>query len=186
MGYRLSKIYTRTGDKGTTGLATGERVDKDDLRIETLGTVDELLSSIGLLIASLGDSDTLTATLQQVQHRLFDIGSEIALPGHVVITSELVSWLEERLDEENEKIPPLKEFILPGGSMAAANCHMTRAICRKLERRMVSLAKQTTINPYASAYVNRLSDLLFVYARAIARQDNGKEILWEPLKKKEA
>lgn len=191
MGYRLSKIYTRTGDKGTTGLATGDRVAKDHIRIETLGTVDELLSSLGLLIAMLPNEPDLTEVLQEIQHRLFDLGSEIAVPGRHVITETLVSWLEVELDKKNESLPPLKEFILPGGSMAAAQCHMTRSVCRKLERRLITLTqfcadqKEPELNPFAAAYINRLSDLLFVFARVIARLEGGQEVLWQPISKPE-
>ncbi len=183
MGFRLSKIYTRTGDKGQTGLGDGSRIDKDDLRIEVIGTVDEVLSSLGLLIEYLPRNDSLTGLLQQIQHRLFDLGGEIAVPGRSVMTAELTLWLEEELDALNSQLPPLKEFILPGGSKAAAHGQMARALCRRLERLMTSLNRRDQLNPHSCTFVNRLSDLLFVVARVLARRDGGQEVIWQPLPK---
>ena len=177
MGNRLSKIYTRTGDKGTTGLGDGSRVDKDDLRVETFGTVDELNSVIGLVLASELDTpirDCLTRT----QHELFDLGGELCMPGYTLIPEICVDQLEIDLDRFNEDLPPLKDFILPGGSESAARCHFARTVCRRAERLMVSLGKVENINKISLRYLNRLSDLLFVIARVLARTNGGKEVLW--------
>ena len=180
MGYRLSKIYTRGGDKGTTGLGDGSRVSKDSARMEAIGSVDELNSLIGILIAW-GISDDLQEKLTSVQHRLFDLGGELAIPGHEALTEEHTSLLEQQLDELNAELPPLKEFILPGGSKQAASCHYARSACRRAERRLTQLARQEgeIVRPEALKYVNRLSDLLFVMARVLARQDGGGEVYWE-------
>jgi cob(I)alamin adenosyltransferase len=177
MGNRLSKIYTRTGDKGTTGLGDGSRVDKDDLRVETFGSVDELNSVIGLVLASELDA-TIRNCLTRTQHELFDLGGELCMPGCILIPEECVTQLETDLDHFNEDLPPLKDFILPGGSEPAARCHLARTVCRRAERLMVSLAKVEDINEISLRYLNRLSDLLFVLARALARADNGSEVLW--------
>ena len=177
MGNRLSKIYTRTGDDGTTGLGDGTRVPKDDPRVEAYGTVDELNSCIGVLLAE-SLPQAITDCLKRVQHELLDLGGELCIPGHVAITAEHVARLEQELDAFNADLPPLKEFILPGGSRAAAACHVTRTVCRRAERRTYSLHTQTPVSPEALRYLNRLSDLLFVQARVIARADKGTEVLW--------
>lgn len=177
MGNRLSKIYTRTGDKGTTGLGTGERVDKDDLRVETFGTVDELNSIIGLVLASELD-EPVRDCLTRTQHELFDLGGELCMPGYTLIPDACVAQLEEDLDRFNEDLPPLKDFILPGGSEAAARCHLARTVCRRAERLMVSLSKVEDLNEVSLRYLNRLSDLLFVIARTVARANGGSEVLW--------
>ena len=177
MGNRLSKIYTRTGDKGTTGLGDGSRVDKDNLRVETFGTIDELNSVVGLVLASDFDGpvrDCLTRT----QHELFDLGGELCMPGHTLIPESYVAQLEADLDRFNEALPPLKDFILPGGSEPAARCHLARTVCRRAERLMVALAKLEDINEISLRYLNRLSDLLFVTARVLARADGNAEVLW--------
>ncbi|MDX1757467.1 MAG: cob(I)yrinic acid a,c-diamide adenosyltransferase [Marinobacter sp.] len=179
MGNRLSKIYTRTGDDGTTGLADGSRVGKNSLRVEALGTVDEVNSHLGLLIELLAGEDALIPLLQRVQHHLFDLGGEFAIPDSALITDGHVSWLEARLDELNGDLPPLKNFILPGGSMAAAQCHLARAVSRRAERIVVALAEQEAINAFGRQYLNRLSDLLFVVARVLARREGAREVLWE-------
>jgi cob(I)alamin adenosyltransferase len=177
MGNRLSKIYTRTGDKGTTGLGDGSRVDKDDLRVETFGTVDELNSVIGLVLASeLGDD--IRTCLTRTQHELFDLGGELCMPGYTLIPETRVNQLESDLDRFNENLPPLKDFILPGGSEPAARCHLARTVCRRAERLMVSLGKVEDINKVSLRYLNRLSDLLFVLARLLARANGGAEVLW--------
>ena len=177
MGNRLSKIYTRTGDKGTTGLGDGSRVDKDNLRVETFGTVDELNSLIGLVLTSdLGDG--VRACLTRTQHELFDLGGELCMPGYTLIPEACVDQLETDLDHFNEDLPPLKDFILPGGSEPAARCHLARTVCRRAERLMVSLAKVEDINEASLRYLNRLSDLLFVLARVLARANGGSEVLW--------
>lgn len=177
MGNRLSKIYTRTGDKGTTGLGDGSRVDKDNLRVETYGTVDELNSIIGLVLACDMDA-AIRACLTRTQHELFDLGGELCMPGYTLVPEACVDQLEKDLDKFNEDLPPLKDFILPGGSEAAARCHMARTVCRRAERLMVALARTEKINEVSLRYLNRLSDLLFVIARVLARANGGKEVLW--------
>jgi len=177
MGNRLSKIYTRTGDKGTTGLGDGSRVDKDSLRVETFGTVDELNSLVGLILAS--DLDELVRNcLTRTQHELFDLGGELCMPGYVLVPEDCVDQLEADLDNFNQDLPPLKDFILPGGSESAARCHLARTVCRRAERLLVSLAKIEDINEVSLRYLNRLSDLLFVIARVLARSNGGSEVLW--------
>ena len=178
MGNRLSRIYTRTGDDGTTGLGDGTRVPKDSLRVEAFGTVDELNSAIGVLLATPGIPPAVAACLTEVQHELFDLGGELCIPGHRAITAEKVTRLEESLDEFNDTLPPLKEFILPGGGPAAAACHMARAIARRAERRVWTLAKAESVSAEVARYLNRLSDLLFVLARVLARHERGAEVLW--------
>jgi len=178
MGNRLSKIYTRTGDDGTTGLGDGGRVSKDSARVEAYGTVDELNSSIGVLLATPEIPPGVVACLTEVQHELFDLGGELCLPGHHIITAGHVTRLEESLDEFNDALPPLKEFILPGGGPAAAACHLARAIARRAERRVWTLAKAESVSPEVAKYLNRLSDLLFVLARVLARHERGVEVLW--------
>jgi cob(I)alamin adenosyltransferase len=177
MGNRLSKIYTRTGDKGDTGLGDGSRVDKDSARVEAFGCVDELNSHIGLLLAQPAIPDRIRSVLTEVQHDLFDLGGELCIPGHQAIDAKHVTSLEQVLDELNAGLPPLKEFILPGGNAAAACAHVTRTVCRRAERRTVTLARIETVNAQAIAYLNRLSDLLFVIARTLARAAGG-EVLW--------
>jgi len=177
MGNRLSKIYTRTGDKGTTGLGDGSRVDKDDLRVETYGTVDELNSLLGLVLTC-EMADEIRACLTRTQHELFDLGGELCMPGYTLVPETCVDQLETDLDHFNEDLPPLKDFILPGGSEAAARCHLARTVCRRAERLMVSLAKVEAINETSLRYLNRLSDLLFVIARVLARANGGKEVIW--------
>ena len=177
MGNRLSKIYTRTGDNGTTGLGDGSRVDKDNLRVETFGTVDELNSMVGLVLAS-EVGDPILACLTRTQHELFDLGGELCMPGYTLIPEICVNQLEADLDKFNEDLPPLKDFILPGGSESAARCHLARTVCRRAERLMVSLAKVEDVNEVSLRYLNRLSDLLFVIARVLARAHGGKEVIW--------
>lgn len=186
MGNRLSKIYTRTGDDGTTGLGDGSRVAKDSIRVEAYGTVDELNSALGVLLAVPGVPAEVTACLTEVQHQLFDMGGELCIPGHTAITATLVTQLEQALDAFNEPLPPLKEFILPGGGPAAAACHLARAIARRAERRVWSLARTETVSPEVVKYLNRLSDLLFVLARVLARHERGTEVLWRHDRSKQA
>jgi cob(I)alamin adenosyltransferase len=178
MGNRLSKIYTRTGDAGTTGLGDGGRTSKTANRVRAMGDVDELNSIVGVL-----RTDALPARLDSallaVQHDLFDLGGEISIPGSSLLPDTAVDRLEAMIDEWNSTLPPLKEFILPGGSRAAAHCHLARAVCRRAERVVVELANDDDINESLLRYVNRLSDLLFVLARALARHDGGEEILWD-------
>ncbi len=179
MGHRLSKIYTRTGDDGTTGLANGERVDKCDDRVEAFGTVDETNSALGLLLAEPDLPAAIRAPLARIQHELFELGAELSLPGYRQISAEYVGRLERELDALNEDLPPLKEFVLPGGNRAAAICHVARTICRRAERRAFAVAKIASVNPELLRYLNRLSDLLFVMARCLARLDGGAEALWQ-------
>jgi len=178
MGNRLSKIYTRTGDDGTTGLGDGSRTDKDGPRVAAYGTTDELNSIVGMLLA-LSVPDDVRSVLNEVQHHLFDLGGELCIPGHQAIQDEHVVWLEETLDHFNDALPALKDFILPGGSQAAATCHLARTVCRRAERLVVSLQRVEEVPPFSMKYLNRLSDLLFVIARVIAREDGGSEVLWQ-------
>jgi len=181
MGHRLSKIYTRTGDNGTTGLGDGTRVAKDHPRVEAFGTVDELNSAIGTVLAyELPDS--VRDCFNKVQHDLFDLGGELCVPGHTIISNDDVTYLETVLDELNDDLPKLKEFILPSGGLATSHCHLARTICRRAERRCWTFNDSGTINTYALAYLNRLSDLLFVVCRVLARFENGTEVLWQPKK----
>jgi len=178
MGNRLSKIYTRTGDDGTTGLGDGSRVPKDSLRVEAYGTVDELNSAIGVLLAITGLPSEASRCLTEVQHELFDMGGELCIPGHTAITPAQITRLEEELDAFNEQLPPLKEFILPGGGPAAAACHLARTVARRAERRVWTLARAEHVSADVPKYLNRLSDLLFVIARVLARHERGAEVLW--------
>ena len=175
MGNRLTKLYTKTGDDGTTGLGDGSRTTKDSSRIEAVGTVDELNSWIGLLIAELPSDEPLIEPLTDIQHRLFDLGGELAVPGFQLIEAEMVSDLEALCDQLNEELPPLKEFILPGGSKSAGLCHMARAVARRAERIIVTLSKEEAVGDALKQYINRLSDVLFVMARQLARRDGGKK-----------
>ena len=177
MGNRLSKIYTRTGDKGVTGLGDGSRVDKDSLRVEAYGTVDELNSAVGLVLAADLPAEVRDC-LTRIQHELFDLGGELCMPGTTLIPDRYVDGLENALDGFNEDLPPLKDFILPGGSEAAARCHVARTVARRAERRVVSLAHNEAVNDATIRYLNRLSDLLFVIARVLARREGGSEVLW--------
>ena len=179
MSNRLTKLYTKTGDDGTTGLGDGSRTTKDSSRIEAVGTVDELNSWIGLLIAELQSDEPLIEPLTDIQHRLFDLGGELAVPGFQLIKAEMVSELEILCDQLNEALPPLKEFILPGGSKSAGLCHMARAIARRAERIIVTLSKEEAVGDDLKQYINRLSDVLFVMARQLARRDGGEEVFWK-------
>ena len=183
MGHRLSKIYTRTGDKGDTGLGDGSRVDKDHIRVEAFGTVDELNSIIGMILAH-DIPETVTECLNKVQHHLFDLGGELCIPGHTALDATYISYLEETLDHLNEDLPNLKEFILPSGGHATSACHLARTVCRRAERRVVTLARDEEVSPHSISYLNRLSDLLFVTARVLARNENGSEVLWQPYQDK--
>jgi cob(I)alamin adenosyltransferase len=178
MGNRLSKIYTRTGDDGTTGLGDGNRVRKDHDRVEAYGTVDEANSAIGLILGVPGIPAEVSRCLTEIQHDLFDLGGELCIPGTRVIKPEQVTRLEQALDGFNDPLPPLKDFILPGGGPAAAACHLARTIVRRAERRVWTLADSEAVNAEVPKYLNRLSDLLFVVARVLARHENGSEVLW--------
>ena len=179
MGHRLSKIYTKTGDDGTTGLGDGSRISKDHPRTEAMGDVDELNCHIGLLIEQLPEDDDLRPILERVQHDLFDLGGELAVPGYELVKPERVTALETHLDHYNEDLPPLKNFILPGGSTSAGQCHLARAVCRRAERHLVSLHTTQPINETPRQYLNRLSDMLFVFARVLSRRDGTSEVLWQ-------
>jgi cob(I)alamin adenosyltransferase len=183
MGNRLSKIYTRTGDDGSTGLGDGTRVPKENLRVEAYGTVDEANSAIGVVLAVAALPPAIARCLTDVQHDLFDLGGELCIPGHRMIEAAQVDRLETELDGFNDALPPLKEFILPGGGPAAAACHLARAVCRRAERRCWSLARAESVSAEVLKYLNRLSDLLFVLARVLARHENGSEVVWRRSKK---
>ncbi len=178
MGHRLSKITTRTGDKGETGLGDGSRVPKDGIRIAALGDVDELNSSIGLLLAEPLPADIREA-LVAVQHDLFDLGGEIAVPGYTSLTQRQIERIEGELERCNADLPPLKEFILPGGTRAAALAHLARTVCRRAERCLVALARTESVSELARIYLNRLSDLLFVLGRYLNRAAGESDVLWQ-------
>jgi cob(I)alamin adenosyltransferase len=178
VGNRLSKIYTRTGDDGSTGLGDGSRVDKDSLRVTAYGTVDEANSAIGMVLAQ-DIPDAVRTCLVRVQHQMFDLGGELCVPGMELIHDADVSALENLLDGFNDPLPALKDFILPGGGMAAACCHLARTTTRRAEREVVSLSKQEAVRAQAIRYLNRLSDLLFVLARVLARASGHGEVLWQ-------
>ncbi|HEX7081743.1 MAG TPA: cob(I)yrinic acid a,c-diamide adenosyltransferase [Gammaproteobacteria bacterium] len=179
MGHRLTKIYTRTGDAGTTGLANGERVPKHHARVEANGTVDETSSAIALVLAEPDVPVRLRESLLRIQNELFEVGAELALPGYVGITAAAVERLEQELDALNADLPPLKDFVLPGGTRSAAACHLARAICRRAERRAWALAEQAQLNPELLRYLNRLSDFLFVAARRLTIEQGATETLWQ-------
>ena len=177
MGKRLTKIYTRTGDDGTTGLADGSRVDKDSMRMEAIGCVDELNSIIGIVLSH-DTPAAISEYLTVIQHDLFDLGGELAIPDYSIMGEQHTLTLEQWLDKLNQDLPPLEEFILPAGGKATASCHLARSVCRRTERRCVGLGRDEDLNPAILTYLNRLSDLLFVIARTLARVEGGKEIYW--------
>ncbi|MFT5218726.1 MAG: cob(I)alamin adenosyltransferase [Planctomycetota bacterium] len=177
MGNRLSKIATRTGDQGTTGMADGSRLSKNDIRVRCLGEVDELNACIGLIVSSLSTGD-IHQLLFGIQHDLFDLGAELCQPGKALIQTDYVTALEAQIESFNQSLPALKEFILPGGSQAVAFIHLARTVCRRVERALISLKEDEQLNPETGRYINRLSDLLFVLARAQSVQDGGSEIYW--------
>lgn len=183
MGHRLTRIYTRTGDDGSTGLGDGTRVPKDHARIEAIGTVDELNSLLGLLLCESFDPDW-RATLTRIQHTLFDLGGELSIPGRQVLTETQVTELEDLLDRLNADLAPLKDFILPGGSRSAAFCHLARCVCRRAERRVYALSRHEPVAPVSLKYLNRLSDLLFVLARSLNRANDTPDVLWQPVQNK--
>jgi len=183
MGNRLSRIYTRTGDDGSTGLGDGTRVAKDSARVDAYGTVDELNSTLGMVLAHELPAE-VAELLVQVQHQLFDLGGELCIPGHAAVFAEDVARLERALDAFNEPLPPLKEFILPGGGAAAAHCHLARTVCRRAERCVVTLARDEPVRSEALHFLNRLSDLLFVVARVLARTSGHGDVLWNHERRK--
>jgi len=178
MGHRLSKIYTRTGDSGQTGLGDGSRVAKDSLRIEAIGAVDELNSQLGLLVCEPVGAD-INDLLTGIQHVLFELGGELSIPGHDRLQAAHVTRLEQALDGHNAVLSPLKEFILPGGSRAGALCHVARSVCRRAERRVIALASKERLSPYCVQYLNRLSDLLFVLSRTLNSRQGRGDVLWQ-------
>lgn len=210
MANRLTKIYTRTGDAGSTGMADGSRIDKDDDRVQAIGDIDELNSQLAVLACAAPDE--YQQSIKAIQNELFDVGAELAM-GQAIITAEYVSRLEQSLDTLNEQLPPLKEFILPGGGQAASHCHLARAICRRAERSLVSLNRSAVMNKNAGsvrgknavrrrspskkslhatpvstelmAYINRLSDYLFVLARSISKAQGEDEVYWQSEKLKQ-
>jgi len=178
MANRLTRIYTRTGDGGETGLGDGSRIRKDSLRIAVLGEVDELNSAIGVLLAE-SLPDKLREALEGIQHDLFDLGGDISIPGRASMSDAQVKRLEALLDELNSALPPLKEFILPGGTRAAGFAHLARAVCRRAERSLVALARSEKVGDVACIYLNRLSDLLFVLGRVLNREGGRGDVLWQ-------
>ena len=178
MGNRLSKIVTKTGDQGTTALADGSRVTKNAPRIHCLGDIDELNSIIGLLLAQIEQAD-IRELLLHVQHDLFDLGAELSLPGDHKLTQPYVDYLQDKIEQMNQSLPPLQEFILPGGSSLLGFLHLARSVCRRSERSLVALHLEQTINPLSLQYLNRLSDLLFVLSRFVAKAGGQKEVYWQ-------
>ncbi|MBE9567853.1 MAG: cob(I)yrinic acid a,c-diamide adenosyltransferase [Proteobacteria bacterium] len=176
MANRLSKIYTRTGDAGETGMADGSRISKDDLLIHAIGEVDELNSQLALVASHA--PEVFVASVRSIQNDLFNVGAELTM-GEAVIEQESIDTLEQSLDELNLALSPLREFILPGGGPVASHCHVARAVCRRVERTMVSLNKQQALNSILLSYINRLSDYLFVLARAISKHEGSEEIFWQ-------
>lgn len=178
MGHRLSKIVTRTGDAGTTGLGDGSRVGKDSARIEAIGAIDELNSRVGVVLAE-GLPPSIQALLTDIQHDLFDLGGELSIPGHAAVTPAHIDRLEAAVEHFNADLPPLKEFILPGGTRPAALAHLARTACRRAERTVVALAAHEPVSQSSRVYLNRLSDLLFVLARALNRAGDSADVLWQ-------
>jgi len=183
MGNRLSKIYTRTGDDGSTGLGDGSRIPKDDARVEAMGTVDELNSTLGL-IRTEDIPEDIAAVLSEIQHNLFDLGGELSIPGYELVKPDAIDALERELDRLNAELEPLKEFILPGGTRAAAWCHLARSICRRAERRVVTLAVQTELTGVPRQYLNRLSDYLFVLSRYLNKAAGQSDVMWNHERKR--
>ncbi|HYN54034.1 MAG TPA: cob(I)yrinic acid a,c-diamide adenosyltransferase [Methylotenera sp.] len=178
MGNRLSKIYTRTGDDGTTGLGDGSRINKDSLRVEAMGDVDELNSVIGMMMTE-AVPDILVDTLTQIQHDLFNLGGEICIPGYVILQQSRIEHLEKSIDTLNDDLEPLKEFILPGGTKTAAYCHLARTVCRRAERKLIELHRSEAVTDISLQYLNRLSDLLFVMCRTINKEAGVSDVLWK-------
>ena len=186
MGNRLSKIITRTGDQGTTGLSNNTRVSKTNQRIVAMGDIDELNSCIGLLKSSIANFSTNTqlqllseSQLSFIQHRLFDLGGELSLPGYIFIQESHIQQLENEVNEMNQQLTPLKEFILPAGHITASQCHVARSVCRRAERSCVALHQEETINSHSLIFMNRLSDWLFTFARILNKKNNTNEVFWQ-------
>jgi cob(I)alamin adenosyltransferase len=183
MAHRLSKITTRTGDRGETGLGDGARVSKDSLRVRTLGDLDELNSALGVLLAEATPAE-LADALSQVQHDLFDLGGEVSIPGHALVGDEHVARLEATVEAWNGRLAPLKEFILPGGTRAAAAAHLARTVCRRAERSLVALGEKEKVGEPARRYLNRLSDLLFIAGRLLNQQAGRGDVQWRHERRK--
>ena len=183
MGHRLSKITTRTGDRGETGLGDGSRVPKDHPRVAALGEVDELNSVLGLVLAE-DVPEEVRSALAEVQHDLLDLGGELSIPGHALLKTERVKFLEEQTEKHNQHLPPLKEFILPGGTRAAAAAHLARTVCRRAERSVVALGRKDSVSEPVRQYLNRLSDLLFVLARVLNRAAGVGDVQWRHQRKR--
>lgn len=184
MGNRLSKISTKTGDKGETGLGDGSRISKTSTRINVIGDVDEVNSWVGVLAAELSKTDDQQRILNQIQHDLFDLGGELCVPGYQALSQDMLAQLESALVAINDELPPLKDFILPGGNKSAAYCHMARSVTRRAERSLVALVheeqgQENAVSELAVQYLNRLSDFFFVLARALAKKEGGQEVLWK-------
>jgi len=179
VGNRLSKIVTRTGDDGTTGLGDGSRVAKDCARVEAVGSVDEANSAIGIVLAVDAVSDAVRDCLVEVQHDLFELGGELCIPGHSAIDQAYIDRLESDVESFNTDLPPLKDFILPGGGGAAAACHLARTVVRRAERRVITLAGSESLRPEVTSSLKRLSDRLFIIARVLARIETGQEVQWK-------
>ena len=183
MAHRLSKITTRTGDRGDTGLGDGSRVSKSSARVHALGELDELNSAIGLILAEKIPAE-IGAALSDVQHDLFDLGGEVSIPGHTLVTDAQVARLEETIERWNAELPALKEFILPGGTRAAAAAHLARTVCRRAERSLVQLKEKEKVSDATLRYLNRLSDLLFIAGRRLNRAAGGTDVQWRHERKK--
>lgn len=185
MGHRLSKIYTRTGDSGTTGLGDGSRVPKDDLRVAALGDVDELNACIGILrsqiaVSTIEDKTQWDKSLSLIQHWLFDLGGEVCIPNYIMLQTTCIDFLEQQIDQMNDVLPMLKEFILPAGTLVCSYAHQARAVCRRAERSLMSVHhRDQNIQPTALQLLNRLSDWLFVASRTLQRAEGGQEVLWQ-------
>ena len=183
MGHRLTKIATRTGDGGETGLGDGTRVPKDHPRVGALGEVDELNSVLGLIVAE-DIPEEIRSALAAVQHDLLDLGGELSIPGHTLLKAERVEFLDEEIEKLNKTLAPLKEFILPGGSRAAAAAHLARTVCRRAERGVVALGRKERVSEPARQYLNRLSDLLFIAARVLNRAAGVEDVQWRHQRKR--
>lgn len=179
MGFRLSKIYTRKGDDGTTSLDAKNRLPKNHPRVEAIGMIDELNSAIGLVISFKIENSEIEIALLRIQQDLFNLGGELCPPYRPIMTAEAVTQLENEIDRWNEELPPLKEFILPGGNPKSASCHLARTICRRAERALITLFELESFNKEIIRYINRLSDVLFVAARMLGRESHSLEILWD-------
>lgn len=180
MGNRLSKIVTRTGDSGTTGLGDGSRTSKDSIRIQAIGDIDELNCVIGMVLTHELPAE-LTGPLQQIQQELFEVGGELSMPGHALLDMKRILQLDQWVEEFNSQLPALKDFVMPGGTPASAHCHLARAVCRRAERQLVVLATRETVRHELRQYINRLSDLLFIMARLIMQRSEKTEQIWDSL-----